>query len=309
MSKTNPTARNSSGNESKTVFYMPPRSSETSGPSSPKVTPEHIAEWLMSLPLASPVSPSLAQEKASLDKTTETSGRRLGIAFAKFDPESSFWKTFPALLTADISDECSGIWPFWGLMHGGVSFRQPTPELLTLGSVSGFWRTPDTGMGGTSGLLKKGITHRPNGQPVQVRLVDQVQNPQMWPTPNQSMNAGFTVDEEKRKAKTSGGYRRGHEGNELLRQALARGGIKTPQKWTTPTARDSQSYAKCKRGEGSKAKGNEKTVPLAVQAGRPGGQLNPDWVEWLMGWPTGWTALEPLGMDKFRQWLFSHGIF
>jgi DNA (cytosine-5)-methyltransferase 1 len=23
-----------------------------------------------------------------------------------------------------------------------------------------------------------------------------------------------------------------------------------------------------------------------------GGQLNPDWVEWLMGWPIGWTDLE-----------------
>lgn len=25
-----------------------------------------------------------------------------------------------------------------------------------------------------------------------------------------------------------------------------------------------------------------------------GGSLNPDWVEWLMGWPIGWTRLEPL---------------
>ena len=29
-----------------------------------------------------------------------------------------------------------------------------------------------------------------------------------------------------------------------------------------------------------------------------GGQLNPPWVEWLMGWPIGWTDLKPLGMDK-----------
>lgn len=38
-----------------------------------------------------------------------------------------------------------------------------------------------------------------------------------------------------------------------------------------------------------------------------GGHLNPDWVEWLMGWPIGWTDLEPLAMDKFRQWLEQHG--
>lgn len=34
-----------------------------------------------------------------------------------------------------------------------------------------------------------------------------------------------------------------------------------------------------------------------------GGQLNPDWVEWLMGWPIGWTSMEPLNPDRFRAWL------
>jgi DNA (cytosine-5)-methyltransferase 1 len=29
-----------------------------------------------------------------------------------------------------------------------------------------------------------------------------------------------------------------------------------------------------------------------------GGQLNPMWVEWLMGWPLGMTDLKPLEMDK-----------
>lgn len=38
-----------------------------------------------------------------------------------------------------------------------------------------------------------------------------------------------------------------------------------------------------------------------------GGALNPPWVEWLMGWPIEWTALEPLATDRFRQWCDSHG--
>ena len=29
-----------------------------------------------------------------------------------------------------------------------------------------------------------------------------------------------------------------------------------------------------------------------------GGKLNPTWVEWLMGWPLGWTDLKPLETDK-----------
>lgn len=35
-----------------------------------------------------------------------------------------------------------------------------------------------------------------------------------------------------------------------------------------------------------------------------GGQLNPEWVEWLMGWPIGHTDLKLLAMDKYQsQWL------
>ena len=38
----------------------------------------------------------------------------------------------------------------------------------------------------------------------------------------------------------------------------------------------------------------------------PHGQLNPPWVEWLMGWPIGWTDLKPLAMDKFQEWQQQH---
>jgi hypothetical protein len=42
------------------------------------------------------------------------------------------------------------------------------------------------------------------------------------------------------------------------------------------------------------------TVEEARQMGAGnGGQLNPTWVEWLMGWPLGWTDLKPLGTDKY----------
>jgi hypothetical protein len=47
----------------------------------------------------------------------------------------------------------------------------------------------------------------------------------------------------------------------------------------------------------------------AAKRSRLGGSLNPDWVEWLMGWPIGWTDLKPLETDKFRQWWQQHGGF
>lgn len=44
----------------------------------------------------------------------------------------------------------------------------------------------------------------------------------------------------------------------------------------------------------------------AHHAGQPG-RLNPTWEEWLMAWPIGWTALKPLGMDRYQEWLRQHG--
>ena len=37
------------------------------------------------------------------------------------------------------------------------------------------------------------------------------------------------------------------------------------------------------------------------------GGINLPLREWIMGWPIGWTALEPLGTDRFQRWLRSHG--
>ena len=34
-----------------------------------------------------------------------------------------------------------------------------------------------------------------------------------------------------------------------------------------------------------------------------GGSLNPDWVEWLMGIPIGWSSTEPLNKEQYTWWL------
>lgn len=37
------------------------------------------------------------------------------------------------------------------------------------------------------------------------------------------------------------------------------------------------------------------------------GPLNPDWCEWFMGFPIGWTASTALEMPKFQEWRQQHG--
>jgi len=52
--------------------------------------------------------------------------------------------------------------------------------------------------------------------------------------------------------------------------------------WPTPRAQSS-------RGTGPSRAGNKQDLQT-----KAGGQLNPTWVEWLMGFPLGWTDLEDL---------------
>jgi hypothetical protein len=69
--------------------------------------------------------------------------------------------------------------------------------------------------------------------------------------------------------------------------------------WPTPTVQDSKN-------NGAPSQMERNTKPLNAEVG---GALNPDWTEWLMGWPIGFTASDALATDKFQQWLRSHGVF
>ena len=82
--------------------------------------------------------------------------------------------------------------------------------------------------------------------------------------------------------------------------------------WPTPRATEGTSGDyQYDRGDHSKPrltlKGAVKVFPAPQMPEVVGGTLNPDWVEWLMGWPIGWTACEPLETARFRLWLHSHG--
>jgi len=70
--------------------------------------------------------------------------------------------------------------------------------------------------------------------------------------------------------------------------------------WGTPKAQDSR-HALRDRGKGN--------LGEQVSGLHNGGKLNPPWVEWLMGWPLGWTDLKPLETDKFHCAPQQHGEF
>jgi hypothetical protein len=63
-----------------------------------------------------------------------------------------------------------------------------------------------------------------------------------------------------------------------------------------------------KRGWGIAAKPRY-SAELEANARLFGYKPHPSVLEWSMGWIPTWTRLAPLEMDKFQQWLRSHGEF
>jgi hypothetical protein len=93
-------------------------------------------------------------------------------------------------------------------------------------------------------------------------------NHQMWPTPEAADASGGRRESELGGTRPSGSKR-----------AVTLATAVNHQMWPTPIARD-------KRSPKASARNRDGAPPLVEVIG---GQLNPTWVEWLMGFPTGWT--------------------
>jgi hypothetical protein len=105
---------------------------------------------------------------------------------------------------------------------------------------------------------------------------------EMWPTPQ-------AHDASKGNAKRVGRYGTKHGARNLNDEVAM---------WPTPSARDWKS------GKASQETMERNARPLSEAVG---GQLNPQWVEWLMGFPIGWTDCERLETRSFRLWQLVHG--
>jgi len=75
--------------------------------------------------------------------------------------------------------------------------------------------------------------------------------------------------------------------------------------WPTPKSSPDGMYVDNSPNVGTR---DGARMGLASAVGRQniqtavGGQLNPDWVEWLMGVPIGWTSLDPLPQGNYDAW-------
>jgi hypothetical protein len=176
-------------------------------------------------------------------------------------------KTFPQFELEDFR-RLSVHLPIFGMTVAGRVYLPQRLEPRILGKDGSYLPTPaaqeaGTNHGGGAGRVGK---VRPS--------LSTMARKNLWPTPTATEGA-------------KGGPGRRYGNGDM--------GLSAAVIWRTPTARDGES-----RGPMSPERCKElgQSIHLHDQVG---GQLNPRWVEWLMGYPLEWTVLEDWAMQWFRS--------
>lgn len=275
------------------------------------LTESHGAELLTSWRAGFHAKTSALPETArGLTESAAECGATWPASLAKLDRATSSWKTAQLSLLGGL-DEFSQTWPRWGLMRNGECWERQTLVPRTAESGSGLWQTPvaDDAVNRVAGKWNS------RGEP---KLSAQV----MFPTPCANSHTGA-------------GHGPNKKGAPNLQTVVAQ------MTWPTPTVcgNYNRKGASATSGDGLATIVAQRTYPTATataykgwspnhnraatddrldytierEAYSPGQQtpptrLNPEWVEWLMGWPIGHTELKPLETDKFHEWRQQHGM-
>ena len=202
----------------------------------------------------------LPEREQALTEPDPACGGTWRGSWARFDPASSSWRTAQPSLLGD-SDECSVTWPRSGMTAAGQCWELPMWAPPTSATGSGLWPTPTSTLGTKGGLVTPAKA-REGGT-----LIEALSARTIWPTPT-----------------VCGNY------NRKGASATSGDGLATAvRNFPTPTSSNTKAHH---------MRGADKGKAREARSYGATGQLNPTWVEWLMGWPLGWTDLKPLGTDR-----------
>jgi hypothetical protein len=224
----------------------------------------------------SPAKTSVLPAKGRASRTARVPafGKSLPGSSASYDHSTRSWRT-SAPSGGEDSIVFSGTWPRAGMTRSGTAFPRVPLAPLTGGTGSGLWPTPRAYSSG-EGVNPPGLTtldirvrglylDRPQGERYHPKTSTRSSSALIpTPTVNDSRNGANAT------ATRASATSKHHSGTTLVDYV---------RMWPTPCAGDA-------RGAGP----NQHTSSLGRSIKRElGGQLNPLWVEWLRGYPAGWT--------------------
>lgn len=241
------------------------------------------AVLLMSFAAGSRARTSAQQETVTaLTASAPASGAKWPESSVRYDLATSSWKTAHCLWEEDLPWSSVTL-PTWGMTRSGSVYRHPTSERPISGTGAGLWQTI---VADDSADRAKGKWNS-RGEP---KLSAQVLHPEYWPTPTVCGNYN-----RKGASATSG---------DGLATAVAQR--------TWPTATATATASKGWSPNHNRAMTEDRLdYSVERESFQPGQQtppmrLNPEWVEWLMGFPIGHTGLKPLETHRFHEWLRQH---
>lgn len=202
-----------------------------------------------------------------LTENDQDYGLRCTVSFAAYDHNTSVWKTSQLCLDGELS-EFSETWPRAGTMLNGKCYQQHSLELPISEIESSLLPTPTAS--------DNGGYNQSRGSNARIRPgLKMMARENLWPTPRASDGAH------------GGPNQKDSHGKPAL-AALA-------YKYPTPAARDYRGAGSKEGYERRRNNGHQQSLNEEIvhgPNGQPGGQLNPIFVEWLMGYPLGWTDLK-----------------
>jgi hypothetical protein len=305
------TASKSSKPVSKTVSSTMPQSGTMSESST--VHPG-VEEWISSLPRRR-ANHTVKPANCVGPMTIGTSSQIPSVWLAKYDQKLCMWRTCQVLMFDQRMDGqptgqlWSENWPRSGTTVDGTLYQRRTLAHRISENGGGLWPTPvadgdrttNYKQGGTSLGFAAGwsiptptpsdnwtgnleSSQQSEGSMHSVTLpgfVARFPAPSAWPTP--------TGDDANNVTRASGDF-----------QSLSR----EAQLWPTPAT--SQNYKPVRPLAPSEANGTHGTMLVGAVGDRHpdhiGGKLSATWVEWLMGIPLGFSALEPLAEGAYEEW-------
>ena len=233
--------------------------------------------------LANPLVP---QENETAQQTLDTCGLQCTTPFANYDPDTHSWKTYGAICLWGL-ETYSQTWPKSGMTQNGKSYQQQPLVRYTKETGYSLWPTPTAVVRPMEGNVRLYRAKIAAGEMTETeanamlgKSVWEAQGkiPAMWPTPRASAAMSENLDNVKKRVQ-----RRGFLGSKLE---------ETVAMWPTPRAAQAESRNHTVYARSLDKPQNLENKIATVEPSAIGGKLNPTWVEWLMGFPIGWTDLE-----------------
>lgn len=239
-----------------------------------KLTGKQLSLWTSSAE-DTPANLSAPQANDEEQMTLDTSGHGYEMPLAYYDPDTQSWKTYGDISLWEEQPSLANL-PKSGMTRNGVLYQLPVWVRPIDVIASLLWPTPLTndnkaGDKKPNPNLIDAVLMRPNVGDAPPTTKEFAEH-RMWPTP--------TADDASNVNPKPNRFR-----------GLVAAVNDNP--WPTPT------YGKLAGGTGGMEQIEAKYLAgeitseerRAMRAGN-GGKLNPMWVEWLMGFPLGWTDLE-----------------